>query len=115
MGCHAQFAFRIRALDWSYYHEVAAEDERARFAKLAANTVCWLWTWISAADPGCSDRYSNHFFLDVVGGAIVIALAWAGERMLLNLLPLEDWVLWLLRTHKPEEENGSAVIKLERD
>ena len=58
---------------------------------------------------------ANHFFLDVVGGAIVIALAWAGERMLLNLIPLEDWVLWLLRIHKPEEENGSPVIKLERD
>lgn len=58
---------------------------------------------------------ANHFFLDVVGGAIVIAIAWAGERLLLNLLPLEDWVLWLLRIHKPEEENGPAVIKLERD
>ena len=59
---------------------------------------------------------ANHFFLDVVGGAIVIALAWAGERILLNLLPLEGWVLWFLRIHKPEEEeNGSAVIKLERD
>ena len=58
---------------------------------------------------------ANHFFLDVVGGAIVIALAWVGEKILLNLLPLEDWVLWFLRIHKPEEETGPAIIKLERD
>ena len=38
---------------------------------------------------------ANHFFLDVVGGAIVIVLAWAGERVLLNLLPLEDWAMSL--------------------
>ena len=58
---------------------------------------------------------ANHSFLDVVGAVIVIALAWAGERILLNLLPLKDWVLWLLSIHKPEEEKASAVIKLERD
>ena len=58
---------------------------------------------------------ANHFFLDVVGGAIIIALAWAGEMALLNLLPLEDWTLSLLRIHKPDEETGSAVIKLVRD
>ena len=58
---------------------------------------------------------ANHFFLDVVGGAIVIALAWSGERVLLNLLPLEDWALSFLRIHKPEGQTGSAVIKLERD
>ena len=58
---------------------------------------------------------ANHFFLDVVGGGFVIALAWAGERVLLNLLPLEDWALSVLRIHKPEAETGCAVIKLERD
>ena len=56
---------------------------------------------------------ANHFFLDVFGGAIVIALAWAGERVLLNLLPLEDWALSFLRTHKPAEETGPAITKLE--
>ena len=58
---------------------------------------------------------ANHFFLDVVSGTIVIALAWAGERVLLNLPPLEDWALMLLRLHKPEGETGFAVTKLERD
>ena len=63
MGCNAQSAFRIRTPDWSYDHGVAALDERTRFAELAANTLCWLWTWVSAAYSGCVDRDSQSFLL----------------------------------------------------
>lgn len=45
---------------------------------------------------------ANHFVLDVVAGAIVCGLAWTGNRVLLNLVPLEDWFLWCVRIHKPE-------------
>lgn len=45
---------------------------------------------------------ANHFVLDVVAGAIVCALGWLGNRALLNLLPLEDYFLSLVRIHKPE-------------
>jgi hypothetical protein len=45
---------------------------------------------------------ANHFILDAVAGAIVCGLAWTGNRMLLNLLPLEDYFLWCVRIHKPE-------------
>ena len=58
---------------------------------------------------------ANHFFLGVVGGILVIALPRAGEEVLLNLLPFEDWALSFLRSHKPEGESSSAVIKLKRD
>ncbi|KAF1345932.1 integral membrane protein [Delphinella strobiligena] len=47
---------------------------------------------------------ANHFILDAVAGAIVCALAWNANAVLLNLLPLEDWFLWCLRIHKPETE-----------
>ena len=47
---------------------------------------------------------ANHFILDVVAGAIVCGLAWVSNRLLLNLLPLEDCLLWLLRMHKPDDE-----------
>ncbi|KAL8782847.1 MAG: hypothetical protein Q9195_009554 [Heterodermia aff. obscurata] len=47
---------------------------------------------------------ANHFILDVVAGALVCGLAWVSNRLLLNLLPLEDCFLWLLRIHKPEVE-----------
>ena len=45
---------------------------------------------------------ANHFVLDAVAGACVCALAWTGNRVLLNLLPLEDYFLLLVRIHKPE-------------
>ena len=47
---------------------------------------------------------ANHFILDAVAGALVCGIAWRSERVLLNLLPLEDWFLWCLRMHKPEIE-----------
>ncbi|KAJ5124586.1 uncharacterized protein N7515_008411 [Penicillium bovifimosum] len=56
---------------------------------------------------------ANHFILDAVAGALVCALGWCFNGVLLNLLPLEDYFLWLVRIHKPEpsldvpEEVGS--------
>jgi hypothetical protein len=47
---------------------------------------------------------ANHFILDAVAGAMVCACAWAGNRMLLNLLPVEDWFLWCVRIHKPDRK-----------
>ncbi|KAK0628378.1 PAP2 superfamily-domain-containing protein [Bombardia bombarda] len=44
---------------------------------------------------------ANHFILDAVAGAIVCAIAWRFNRALLNLLPLEDYFLNLVRIHKP--------------
>lgn len=45
---------------------------------------------------------ANHFILDAVAGAMVCGLAWTGNRVLLNLLPLEDYFLWCVKIHKPE-------------
>ena len=36
---------------------------------------------------------ANHFILDAVAGAVVCALGWWGNAVLLNLLPLEDYFL----------------------
>ncbi|KIV99987.1 uncharacterized protein PV09_08345 [Verruconis gallopava] len=47
---------------------------------------------------------ANHFILDAVAGAMVCGLAWHGNDVLLNLLPLEDWFLFCLRTHFPEKD-----------
>ncbi|PGH09593.1 hypothetical protein AJ79_05649 [Helicocarpus griseus UAMH5409] len=46
---------------------------------------------------------ANHFILDAFAGAIVCALAWWGNNVLLNLLPLEDYFFWMLKIHKPEQ------------
>ncbi|KAJ5232608.1 integral membrane protein [Penicillium chermesinum] len=45
---------------------------------------------------------ANHFVLDAVAGMVVCGLGWWLNGALLNLLPLEDYFLWLLRIHKPE-------------
>jgi len=44
---------------------------------------------------------ANHFVLDAVAGAIACILAWNLNGVLLNLLPIEDWFLSVLRIHKP--------------
>ncbi|KAK5047310.1 hypothetical protein LTR84_006832 [Exophiala bonariae] len=44
---------------------------------------------------------ANHFILDAVAGALICAIGWKGNMILLNLLPLEDWFLWAVRIHKP--------------
>ena len=45
---------------------------------------------------------ANHFVLDAVAGAFVCLLGWRCNGLLLNLLPLEDYFLSLVRIHKPE-------------
>lgn len=45
---------------------------------------------------------ANHFILDAVAGAVVCAVGWWCNSVLLNLLPLEDYFLWVVRIHKPE-------------
>ncbi|KAH7103625.1 hypothetical protein BKA62DRAFT_695960 [Auriculariales sp. MPI-PUGE-AT-0066] len=46
---------------------------------------------------------ANHFVLDAVAGACVCGESWLyGNGFLLNLLPLEDYFLSLIRVHKPQ-------------
>ncbi|GLI80500.1 hypothetical protein PoHVEF18_008855 [Penicillium ochrochloron] len=45
---------------------------------------------------------ANHFIVDAIAGALVCALGWWSNGVLLNLLPAEDYILWLVRIHKPE-------------
>ena len=56
---------------------------------------------------------ANHFILDAVAGAAVCALGWWGNAVLLNLLPLEDYFLWILRIHKPVQNAiGAREVKV---
>ena len=47
---------------------------------------------------------ANNFILGAVAGAVVCALGWWSNAVLLNLLPVEDCFLWVLRIHKPVQE-----------
>ncbi|KAK4461204.1 PAP2 superfamily-domain-containing protein [Cladorrhinum samala] len=44
---------------------------------------------------------ANHFILDAVAGATACLIAWRYNGVLLNLLPIEDYFLRLVRIHKP--------------
>ena len=56
---------------------------------------------------------ANHFILDAVAGAIVCTLGWKFNSVLLNLLPVEDYFLWLVRIHKPEPAEMAGPLDLE--
>jgi len=52
---------------------------------------------------------ANHFILDAIAGAFVCALGWRFNGMLLNLLPIEDCFLWIVRIHKPEPSSARVA------
>ncbi|KAJ5664737.1 hypothetical protein N7462_011550 [Penicillium macrosclerotiorum] len=56
---------------------------------------------------------ANHFLLDAIAGAIVCAVGWQFNGVLLNLLAVEDYFLWLVRIHKPEPFAGRVIDKPE--
>ncbi|KAL4872215.1 hypothetical protein BDV12DRAFT_183184 [Aspergillus spectabilis] len=53
---------------------------------------------------------ANHFILDAVAGAVVCTLGWRFNGVLLNLLPLEDYFLWVVRIHKPEPAEMAGTL-----
>lgn len=55
---------------------------------------------------------ANHFIVDAIAGALVCALGWWSNGVLLNLLPVEDYFLWLVRIHKPEPSSISIIDRL---
>ncbi|RDI88092.1 hypothetical protein Vi05172_g2001 [Venturia inaequalis] len=62
---------------------------------------------------------ANHFILDAVAGAVVCGIAWWGNGILLNLLPLEDWFLYFCgftfteRGVEAEPERNEAFFERE--
>lgn len=52
---------------------------------------------------------ANHFILDAVAGALVCGLGWRFNGVLLNLLPVEDCFLWIVRIHKPEPSSVRVI------
>jgi hypothetical protein len=54
---------------------------------------------------------ANHFILDAVAGAMVCGIAWSGNKILLNLMPLQDWFLLFLRVHIPEKAAAVPLLQ----
>ncbi|KAI5814443.1 PAP2 superfamily-domain-containing protein [Pyronema omphalodes] len=49
---------------------------------------------------------ANHYWLDAVAAAATALVALAANRVFVVLVPLEDWLLWLLRVHRPRHTRG---------
>lgn len=54
----------------------------------------------------CIVATANHYILDAVVAAFVVLFSYLCNRVLLNLMVLEDWLLWALRLEKPEPTAG---------
>jgi hypothetical protein len=54
----------------------------------------------------CIVGTANHYILDAVVAAFVVLISYVCNRVLLNFLVLEDWLLWALRLEKPEPTTG---------
>ncbi|KAJ5310462.1 uncharacterized protein N7443_002923 [Penicillium atrosanguineum] len=52
---------------------------------------------------------ANHFILDAIAGALICGLGWRFNGVLLNLLPVEDCFLWIVRIHKPEPSSIRVI------
>jgi hypothetical protein len=59
---------------------------------------------------------ANHFILDAVAGAMVCGIAWSFNRIMLNFLPMRDWIFWCMRIHIPENidprETADSVMEI---
>ncbi|GAD99692.1 integral membrane protein [Paecilomyces variotii No. 5] len=56
---------------------------------------------------------ANHFLLDAFVGACVLAAAWRWNRVILILLPIEDFLFRVLRLDKPEDPNDGNIETLQ--
>ncbi|KKK16236.1 hypothetical protein ARAM_001787 [Aspergillus rambellii] len=56
---------------------------------------------------------ANHFILDAIAGAVVCTVGWKFNGILLNLIPVEDYFLWLVRIHKPDPAEMTRVTDID--
>lgn len=59
---------------------------------------CWVLLTIVAT--------ANHYFMDAMVASLVVVVAFASNRILMNFLPLEDLLLWAWRLEKPVPTTG---------
>jgi hypothetical protein len=53
---------------------------------------------------------ANHFILDAVAGAMVCGIAWSCNHLMLNFLPLRDWMFWCMRLHIPVDIDPREAV-----
>lgn len=97
---HRRKSLFVSRINWrgSTFHINCPSHQRITFVALGLAYPAVILTAIIAT--------ANHFVLDAAAGAMICALAWSCNRILLNLLPVQDHFLAILRVHFPESEGG---------
>lgn len=54
----------------------------------------------------CIVATANHYFMDAIMAIVAAGVAFMCNRVFLILLPLEDYLLWILRIEKPIPSTG---------
>ncbi|KAF2094319.1 hypothetical protein NA57DRAFT_46879 [Rhizodiscina lignyota] len=49
---------------------------------------------------------ANHYFLDAVVATLYVLVSFGANEIFYVFLPLEDWLLWLIRAEKPKPTTG---------
>lgn len=49
---------------------------------------------------------ANHYYLDAMVATVFVILAFFANKIFYVFIPLEDWLLWLIRADKPVPSTG---------
>lgn len=89
---------------------------RAFRKKLEHNEVRKSWGWgISYVGLGLGYPMlilttiiatANHYFLDAVVATVYVLVAFMGNKVFYIFVPLEDWLLWMIRAERPIPSTG---------
>ncbi|KAL3475388.1 hypothetical protein BJX99DRAFT_160220 [Aspergillus californicus] len=116
-GYSLMIGLTIMTIPLPAYHHVSS---RIRIGPFSAQIPSWrrlTCLFVGFAYPtmilAAIVATANHFILDAVAGALVCTLGWRFNGILLNLIPLEDYFLWVLRIHKPEPSEMAGTSDTE--
>jgi hypothetical protein len=92
----------------TYFKEEPKDSQRSAVARVLFLVIGVLYpTFILL----CIVATANHYFLDAMAAALVVLLSYTCNKLLLNFLVLEDWLLWAWRLEKPLSTTGRKTQK----
>jgi len=53
---------------------------------------------------------ANHYVLDALVAAVYVLVAFMGNRVFYIFVPLEDWLLWVIRAERPVPSTGDRYV-----
>ncbi|TWU75758.1 hypothetical protein ED733_002167 [Metarhizium rileyi] len=96
-------AFRPSVADPEDEEDEPVETRRSAFARACMFAFgIWYPTWMLITIVSTA----NHYFLDAFAAVFVVLAGYMCNRVLCVFLPIEDYLLWILRLEKPIPTTG---------